>query len=104
MLTAGELPTGWMRARAGGRPLAEEIDPSLLSDLEALVEPDTRGDPMSALRWTRKSTRELAGVLGEMGHQVSHSLVGTLLHELCLPRLESWASRAAPHFGERGVR
>ena len=79
---AGELPTGRVRAEGGGRPLAEEIDPSLLSDLEALVEPDTRGDPMSPLRWTLKSTRQLAGALVDMGHQVSHSLVAILLHEL----------------------
>lgn len=78
---AGEAPTGRIRAEGGGRPLAVRSDPTLLSDLERLVEPDTRGDPVSPLRWTLKSTRQLAKALQDMGHQVSHSLVAMLLHE-----------------------
>ncbi|MGH7735767.1 MAG: ISAzo13-like element transposase-related protein, partial [Gemmatimonadales bacterium] len=78
----GETPTGRVRAEGGGRPVTEEVDPTLLGDLEGLVEPGTRGDPMSPLRWTLRSTRQLARALQDMGHTVSHSLVGILLHEL----------------------
>jgi len=60
------------RAGAGRRPLTDS-DPDLLSALEALVEPTTRGDPMSPLRWTSKSTRHLAEALSKQGHPVSHT-------------------------------
>src|ERR671937_964986 len=69
-----------VRAPGGGRkPLTTE-DPTLVHDLEALVEPTTRGDPISALRWTCKSTRQLAAELVRQGHQVSHQTVADLLH------------------------
>jgi hypothetical protein len=71
-----------VRAVGGGRkPLTTE-DPTLVHDLEALVEPVTRGDPMSSLRWTCKSTRQLAAELVRQGHQVSHQTVADLLHAL----------------------
>jgi hypothetical protein len=54
-------------------------DPGLLAALEAMVDPDTRGDPMSALRWTSKSTRTLAAELTAQGHPVSSWTVGQLL-------------------------
>jgi hypothetical protein len=79
---AGEAPTGRVRAEGGGRPRLEDRDPSLLEDLDALVEGGARGDPMSALRWTLKSTRQMAKALGDMGHQISHSVVALLLHEM----------------------
>jgi len=79
---ASEGPTGRVRAEGGGRPRVEELDPTLLDDLDDLVEPDSRGDPMSPLRWTLKSTRQLARALNDMGHQISHSLVGLLLREM----------------------
>src|ERR1019366_6499235 len=63
---SGETPTGRGRPEGGGRPRLEDLDPSLLDDLDDLVEPDSRGDPMSPLRWTLKSTRQLATALGEM--------------------------------------
>ena len=68
------------RARPGGgrKPLTD-LDAGLLDDLDALVEPETRGDPMTRLRWTTKSTRNLADELGNQGHQVSHHSVGKLL-------------------------
>src|SRR6266566_3467200 len=59
---------------------AIRIPPSLVTDLEALVDPDTRGDPMSPLRWTCKSTRQLAGALNQAGHRVSDRRVAALLH------------------------
>jgi hypothetical protein len=54
----------------------------LKSDLEHLVEPVTRGDPESRLRWTSKSVRKLAEELNRMGHRTSHRMVAELLHEL----------------------
>jgi len=60
---------------AGRKPLTTQ-DQQLLQALDALVEPPTRGDPMSPVRWTCKSTRRLAKELGRQGHPVSHSTVG----------------------------
>ncbi len=60
---------------------AKAGDPTLLHDLEALVEPTTRGDPESPLRWTCKSVRRLAQALQAQGHEVSRTLVGHLLNE-----------------------
>jgi hypothetical protein len=57
------------------------LDPTLLADLEALVEPTTRGDPESPLRWTCKSVRRLAQALQAQGHEVSRTLVARLLNE-----------------------
>lgn len=71
-----------VRAPGGGRKAVTEHDPTLMRDLEALVEPATRGDPMSPLRWTCKSTRQLATELGRQGHRVSHQKVAELLHAL----------------------
>ncbi len=70
-----------VRRSGGGRKKTRDQDPTLVTDLEALVSPDTRGDPMSPLRWTCKSTRQLATALQQRGHQVSEHLVRTLLHE-----------------------
>src|SRR6266700_1103469 len=71
-----------VRAPGGGRKPMTSEDPSLVQDLEALVEPVTRGDPMSPLRWTCKSPRQLAAELVRQGHQVSHQTVAHLLHAL----------------------
>jgi hypothetical protein len=60
----------------------EEHDPQLLQALETLIAPDSRGDPMSPLRWTCKSTRQLAQALTRSGHPVSHEKVAQLLRAL----------------------
>ena len=70
---------GRIRRPGGGRKKTVDRDPTLLPDLEALVEPSTRGDPESPLRWTCKSVRKLAAALRERGHRVSHQLVAELL-------------------------
>jgi len=70
------------RRGGGGRTSRQEADPTLVRDLEALIEPGTRGDPMSPLRWTCKSTRQLAGALRAQGHRVSHQTVARLLQQL----------------------
>ena len=71
---------GRIRGPGGGRKRAEEKDPTLLADLEGMVEPTASGHPESALRWTSKSVRKLAAELRAMGHLVSYQLVSELLH------------------------
>jgi len=71
-----------IRRAGGGRKRTVDKDPTLLQDLEGLIEPTSRGDPESPLRWTSKSVRKLAQELNRMGHRVSHRLVADLLHEL----------------------
>lgn len=71
-----------IRRPGAGRPKLTATDPQLMEDLEALVEPLTRGDPMSPLRWTCKSLRELATEMQSQGHKVSHPTVGKLLHQM----------------------
>jgi len=70
-----------IRRPGGGRKRLPKKDPRLTADLEALVEPGTRGDPESPLRWTCKSLRTLARQLQGMGHSVSYPVVGDLLRE-----------------------
>jgi Rhodopirellula transposase DDE domain len=71
-----------IRAAGGGRKKLIELDPGLLDALDALVEPTSRGDPMSALRWTCKSTTRLAYELNRQGHFVSQRTVCDLLAQL----------------------
>jgi Rhodopirellula transposase DDE domain len=83
-LGAGELdggaePLRRVRRPGGGRKRAADLDPGLLPALLALVEPDERGDPMTPLRWTTKSTRDLAAELTVQGRKVSADTVGDLL-------------------------
>jgi hypothetical protein len=73
-------PRGRIRRHEGPKRLRER-DPGLLQALDRLVDPDTRGDPQSPLRWTCKSTRELAEALTAAGHPVSDDTVGRLLRE-----------------------
>ena len=75
-------PEGRMRQLGGGRKKAVTEDPSLLVDLERLLEPVTRGDPQSPLRWTCKSVRKLAEELQRQGHQTSYRSVARLLDGL----------------------
>ena len=74
-----ELSADRTRRSGGGRKAATRKDPSLVTDLDALVEPTTSGNPQSPLRWTSKSVRKLAEELRSMGHEVSHRLVALLL-------------------------
>lgn len=70
------------RAPGGGRKRLAVKDPQVLERLERLVDPVTRGDPMSPLRWTLKSTRQLADVLTRQGHPIGRQKVSELLGEL----------------------
>jgi transposase len=71
--------TDRVRAPGGGRPRLVDRGPTLMADLDWLIEPETRGDPMCPLRWTTKSTENLARALRDMGHVVSADTVGRLL-------------------------
>lgn len=77
-----ERLAGRVRRPGAGRKRLEDKAPALLRDLEALVEPATRGDPQSPLRWTCKSTRKLADALQEKGYQISERKVAALLKGL----------------------
>ena len=74
--------SGRIRRQGGGRKKVVEKDASLKTDLEALLESTTRGDPEAPLRWTCKSVRQLTTELKRMKHQVSHQVVADLLHAL----------------------
>jgi len=82
-LQAVDAETGPRRIRrkGGGRKHLTETDPQLAKDLDRLVEPMTRGDPSSPLRWTCKSTRNLAEALSQAGRLVSHMTVARLLRQ-----------------------
>jgi transposase len=75
-------PNGRVRHGGGGRKRLQDADPELITDLERLVEPTTRGEPDSPLLWTSKSAKHLAKALQEMGHRVSGRTVTRLLHEM----------------------
>ena len=81
-LTTGNTPpTGRQRRQGAGRRSAETVDPGVKAALERLVEPESRGDPQSPLRWTCKSTRRLAEELTAQGHPVGPTTVRHLLHK-----------------------
>jgi hypothetical protein len=73
---------GRIRRPGGGRKRTVDLDPSLRSDLEKLLEPATRGDPETPLRWSCKSSRQLSSELNRQGHRTSHRMVVALLHEM----------------------
>jgi transposase len=77
-----ETAPGRIRRPGGGRKKLTVTDPTLLSDLQGLVEPTTRGDPMASLLWTSRSLRNLADALQAMGHRIKHNAVADLLRQL----------------------
>jgi hypothetical protein len=81
-LAGQPAPAGRSRARGGGRKKAEELDPALVDQLDQMVEPQSRGDPMCVLRWTTKSLVNLAEALEQSGHPASPTLVARLLRAL----------------------
>src|SRR6202022_152756 len=81
-LAQGVGVTGRIRRPGAGRPDIEQIQPGVTEALDLLVEPLTRGDPMSPLRWTCKSRAKLAAALTAHGWRVSSTTVGHLLHAL----------------------
>ena len=71
-----------VRIPGGGRKKLRQNDPYLVESLENLIEPSTRGDPESPLRWTCKSVRNLAAALEDKGHHIGRQSVANILHEL----------------------
>jgi hypothetical protein len=80
-LEAGIVADGRVRAKGAGRKRVEHHDPELWPALDELVDPETRGDPMSRLRWTTKSTVRLADELTAQGHRVGPDTVARLLKD-----------------------
>ena len=81
-VASGDMPRRRVRRAGGGRKKLSETDPTLLSDLQGLVEPTTRGDPQAPLLWTSRSLRNLAEALRAMGHRIGHNVVADLLRQL----------------------
>ncbi|MGH9043034.1 MAG: ISAzo13 family transposase [Acidimicrobiia bacterium] len=81
-VAGGAGPSGRVRAPGAGRKKAIDKNPDLLLELDDLVSPEARGDPMSSLRWTLKSTYELARTLQGKGFEISSTLVGELLRDM----------------------
>lgn len=77
-----DVPVDRVRRVGGGRKKLSQKYPSILQELESLVDPVTRGDPMSPLRWTCKSTRQLAKALAKRGFKVGYRSVAKMLKEL----------------------
>ena len=81
-IEAGVEDNGRVRRAGAGRPSIHETQPGVKEALEQLVDPLTRGDPMSPLRWTCKSRAKLAATLSKDGWTISSTTVGRLLHEM----------------------
>lgn len=82
-VSAGDVePSERTRREGAGRPAVTDLDPDLIQNLDDLVEPDSRGDPMSPLRWTLKSIRQLTDALQGKGHEVSTWTVAQLLKQM----------------------
>jgi len=101
-LASGEhAAAGRERRPGGGRKRTIEKDPTLLADLEALVEPTASGDPESPLRWTAKSLRQLAAALQAMGHAASRQLVSELLAAAGYSLQANRKTREGPQHADR---
>jgi len=101
-LETGEpLPAERTRRPGGGRHRAAQKDPSVVTDLESLVEPTASGDPASPLRWTSKSVRRLAAELQAMGHAISYRLVTDLLHAAGYSLQANRKTREGPQHPDR---
>ncbi len=76
------IDTKTIRKAGGGRKPIVEKDPELLVDLDNLISPETRGDPMSPLRWCCKSTRNIEKALKDKGHKISYRVIGEILKNM----------------------
>lgn len=97
------LPAGRIRRVGGGRKPTKVLEPGLVEALDRLVEPSTRGDPESPLRWTCKATRRLAEELGQQGYQASHTLVAQLLAEAHYSLQANQKNREGSHHPDRNA-
>lgn len=80
--TGNTITTGKIRKNGGGRKKLENMHTDLLSKIENLVAPETRGDPESPLRWTTKSTRNISNALKDGGISISHVKIASLLKSI----------------------
>ena len=92
-LTQPPLPVERVRHSGAGRKSLVEHDPQLVQALEALIDPDTRGDLMSPLRWTCKSTRQLARLLTAEGHPVRARKLIMVTNDAHCVTLSVWAQQ-----------
>lgn len=99
----GIFPSSRVRQPGGGRKRKSIIEPGLRASIEELVEPSSRGDPQSPLRWTCKSTRVLARELIRRGYDVSHRIVAELLHELGYSLQSNRKSREGTNHPDRNA-
>jgi hypothetical protein len=97
------MRSGRVRRPGGGRKSLVRKDVSLERDLESLVEPLTRGDPESPLRWTCKSTRKLAEELNKQGHRIGDRKVADLLHGLQYSLQANAKTREGSHHPDRNA-
>ena len=101
-LKSGEIAEpGRVRRPGAGRKKLLQKDPTLLTDLEGLVEPTASGDPQSSLRWTSKSVRTLAERLQAMGHTISYQLVAELLFSAGYSLQANRKTREGPNHPDR---
>jgi hypothetical protein len=98
---AGDAVSDRVRRPGGGRKKLTESDPTLLSDLQELVEPTTRGDPEAPLLWTSRSLRNLAEALQAMGHRIGHNVVADLLRQLNYSLQGNRKTREGSHTPDR---
>lgn len=101
LATDAPVPPERTRRAGGGRKRKTDRDPTLLRDLDALVEPTAPGDPESPLRWSCLSTRTLAVALEALGHAVSHTVVAELLHTLGYSLQGNVKTREGRHHPDR---
>lgn len=94
-LGSREAPLGRIRRPGGGRKRVADLNPAVREALLALVEPGVRGDPMSPLRWTTKSTRKLAEQLTRQGHRICADTVGDLARRASVCRATPRPSKAS---------
>jgi hypothetical protein len=99
--SASNLQPSRIRRPGGGRKKLTQTDPTLLSDLQGLVEPATRGDPEAALLWTSRSLRNLADALRAMGHRIGHNVVADLLRDLNYSLQANRKTREGTHNPDR---
>ncbi|MGC2418496.1 MAG: ISAzo13 family transposase, partial [Candidatus Acidiferrales bacterium] len=90
-----------VRRAGGGRPSLTQTDPTLLEDLQRLLEPATLGDPMRLRGWVSKSHAKLAAALRSMGHQVSASRIPQLLERLNYRRQVNRKTTEGSHHPDR---
>lgn len=95
-IDAGLEPQGRVRRSGGGRKKLMDHDPDLRVAHDALVDPDSRGDPMCRLCWTITSTRNLADELSAQGHPASSWTVAQLLRYMVSSCCTTWATACSP--------